>query len=287
MEVAQTGGIIVAANDEQMREVEAKTRIEQSAGLGTEILDAASLRSVAPYISPKMIGGAYCPIEGKASPLKSTTALAAAATASGAQLIRDCEVEHIDRDGDGYTVTTSQGQFKAPRIVNAAGTDVGRISAMVGTPLDIQAFPIQLSVTEPAAPLIEHLLYSAADLLTLKQSKTGTILIGGGWPAALDEDGRPGVRIDSLAANLKVAADVVPDIEKSRLVRSWAGVVNGTAAWLPILGELPGSPGFFVNYVPWMGFTGGPAGGRIVASLVQGREPPGDFDIAPFVPGPD
>ena len=46
-----------------------------------------------------------------------------------------------------------------------------------------------------------------------------------------------------------------------------------------------GTLGFFINYVPWMGFTGGPAGGRIVASLAQGKAAPVDFDIAPF--GPD
>ena len=287
MEVVQTGGIIVAATEEQMRLVEAKTRYEQSAGLGTELLDAASLASLAPYISDKMIGGAYCPIEGKASPLKSTTAIAAAAIERGATLVRDCEVRGIDRSSKGYTVVTSQGDFTAPRIVDAAGVDVGQIAGMVGARLDIQAFPIQLSVTEPAAPLIGHLLYSAADILTLKQSKAGTILIGGGWPAALDANGRPGVRVESLAQNLAVAADVVPEIRKYRLVRSWAGIVNGTDSWLPILGELVGTPGFFVNYVPWMGFTGGPASGRIVASLAMGREPPVAFDLAPFSPEQD
>ena len=123
-------------------------------------------------------------------------------------------------------------------------------------------------------------------MLTLKQSRTGTILIGGGWPAELDPRGHPSVNIDSLAANVALAAEVVPDIERARLVRSWAGVVNGTDDWLPILGETPGVPGFFINYVPWMGFTGGPAGGRIVASQVQGQAPPVDFDLAPFAPPP-
>ena len=53
---------------------------------------------------------------------------------------------------------------------------------------------------------------------------------------------------------------------------------------MPLLGELPGVPGYFLNYVPWMGFTGAPAGGRIVASLVQDKLPPLDLDLAPFQP---
>ena len=287
LEFSQNGGIIVAATDVQMRQIEAKSKLERSAGLGTELLDAATLEKLAPYVSKSMIGGALCPTEGKASPLKSTTTLAAAAESHGARLIRDCDVVDIKRRTNGYVLQTSQGEFAASRVVNAAGIDVGRISSLLGAELDIQAFPIQLSVTEPMAPMFPHLLYSSADLLTLKQSQAGTVLIGGGWPAALDAHGRPGVRFESLARNLAVAADVVPELGQCRLVRSWAGIVNGTDSWLPIIGELPGSPGFFINYVPWMGFTGGPASGRIVASLVQGQAPPVDFDLAPFAPGND
>ncbi|MDJ0939824.1 MAG: FAD-binding oxidoreductase [Woeseiaceae bacterium] len=284
LEFVRNGGIIVAATDEQMRQVEAKTKYEAESGLGTELLDAAALNDLAPYISDAMIGGAFCPLEGKASPLNSTTALAAAATSAGARLRRDSEVLGIERNGSGFRVSTTDGRFEAPRLVNAAGVDAGRIAELVGVRLDIQAFPIQLSVTEPTTPLIRHLLYSAADMLTLKQSQAGTILIGGGWPAEPGPQGRPSVNIDSLAANLALAAEVVPDIDRARLVRSWAGVVNGTHDWLPILGEAPGVPGFFINYVPWMGFTGGPASGRIVASQVQGKAPPVDFDLAPFAP---
>jgi glycine/D-amino acid oxidase-like deaminating enzyme len=284
LEFSRNGGVIVAATDSQMRELETKAKLERDAGLGTEMLDAAALAELAPYVSGGMIGGAFCPVEGKATPLKSTTTLATAAETAGARVIRNCEVSQVSAQNGGYTLSTTQGEYSAPRVVNAAGIEVGRFASMLGVELDIQAFPIQLSVTEPMAPLITHLLYSAANLLTLKQSHAGTVLIGGGWPARLDDAGRPGVNFDSLARNLKIAAEVVPELEKSQLVRSWAGVVNGTDSWLPILGELPGSPGFFINYVPWMGFTGGPASGRIVASLVQGKPPPVDFDVAPFAP---
>ncbi len=87
-----------------------------------------------------------------------------------------------------------------------------------------------------------------------------------------------------MSRNLAVALEVVPAVASLNVVRTWAAIVNGTANWKPLIGELPGAPGFFLNYVPWMGFTGGPAGGRIVASLVQGRTPEVDFDLAPLRP---
>jgi glycine/D-amino acid oxidase-like deaminating enzyme len=121
-------------------------------------------------------------------------------------------------------------------------------------------------------------------MLTLKQSSVGTILIGGGWPAVIDDQGRPQVSPESLSRNLAVALDAVPALATINIVRTWAAIVNGTDDWRPMLGELPGLPGFYINYVPWMGFTGGPGGARAVASMVQGKPAPFEFDASYFSP---
>lgn len=284
LEVSLDGGLLVAADAAQMRFIEAKAAVERTAGLPIELLDAAALRRIAPYINERMVGAAYCPIEGKANPLTAGPAFAAAAVARGARILVGQQVTSIQRDGSGFEVATPTQTHRARRVVNAAGVNAGRIAGLVGASIDIQAFPIQLTVTEPATPLIRHLLYYARDRLTMKQTKQGSILIGGGWPALVDERGRAQVSAQSLARNLAVALEVVPSIAAVEVVRTWAAIVNGTSDWLPLLGELPGVPGYFLNYVPWMGFTGAPAGGRIVASLVQGKLPPLDLDIAPFQP---
>ena len=134
------------------------------------------------------------------------------------------------------------------------------------------------------APLIPHLVYYTGEKLTLKQNAVGSLLIGGGWPARLGRHGHPTVDPGSLTQNLALAMAVVPALAGIRVVRSWAAIVNGTADWKPILGEMPGVPGFFMDFFPWMGFTAGPIAGRIVASLVQGRAPPVDMDLSPFLP---
>lgn len=284
LEVAQGGGLLVAANEDEMRLIEAKMNLERVAGLETELLAANDLRDKAPYISAHMVGAAFYPIEGKANPLVAAPAFAAAAESLGAKILQGCEVVAISRGAAGYQVETSKGAFQAPRLVNAAGVEAGRIAAMVGAAVEVQSFPIQLSVTEPMAPLIGHLVYSAGQMLTLKQTSSGTVLIGGGWPAMLDKHHRAKVSRESLFGNLGVALEIVPDLASVSIVRTWVGQVNGNESWRPIIGEMPGVSGFFINYVPWMGFTGGPAGGRIIASLVQGREPPVGFDVSHFEP---
>ena len=133
-------------------------------------------------------------------------------------------------------------------------------------------------MTEPVAPLISHLLYSAAGKLTLKQIGNGTCLIGGGWSSRQHANGRLALDPGSLAANMAIAAATVPALAEVRIARSWPAIVNGTADWRPILGEVPGRRGFFVVFFPWMGFTAGPMSARIVTDLMLSRKP--SVDIA-------
>jgi sarcosine oxidase, subunit beta len=46
------------------------------------------------------------------------------------------------------------------------------IAAMLGVSIGLHGFPLQVTVTEPIAPLIPHLVYSAAGPLSAKQART-------------------------------------------------------------------------------------------------------------------
>lgn len=282
LEVRTAGGLLVASSPAQLEMIRRKAVHERAAGLEMRILGRDELRDVAPYLAERMLGAGLCPIEGKANPLVAATAFARAAGQRGARIVRRTRVLGIARDAAGYTVETTGGPYRARRVINAAGAEAGRIAAHLGVALGVDAVPIQTNVTEPVEPLIPHLVYYAGGRLTLKQTPIGTLLIGGGWPARLDAAGRPVADPGSLAANLAVALEVVPRIGSVHLVRTWAAIVNGTADWRPLIGELPGQPGFYVCFVPWMGFTAGPLAGRIVANLALGREPPADVDVRAF-----
>lgn len=283
LEVSTKGGLLVATSEQQMREVEAKAALERQHGLPIDLLDQSAVRRLAPYLSERVLGGAFCPIEGKASPLIATLAYADAAKRLGVQFRRHSEVLGIERDRQGYRVRVVDGVLIAGRVVNAAGADAGRIAAMLGIHTDVQGFAIQVAVTEQTGPLIPHLVYSAGEKLTLKQNAIGSVLIGGGWPARWHGRGHPVTDPDSLAQNMALALQTVPALGPLRVIRTWAAVVNGTDDWRPILGEVPGAPGFFMNFFPWMGFTAGPIIARIIASLVQGKAVPLDIDYRPFL----
>lgn len=285
LEVKVSGGLLLAADEQQLRDIERKVHIERTAGLASEMLDAQALRELAPYVSSRLAGAGYCPVEGKANPLVAAPAFARTAAGMGAQIVTRTAVKEIRHRAAGYEVVTDSGSYTAARLVNAAGADAGRIAAMLGVDLLLQGFPIQVNVTEPVEPLIRHLLYYARAPLTMKQTAVGSILVGGGWPARFDSIRRPIADPYSVGPNLGLALEIVPQLAPVNIVRTWAATVNGTHDWMPVIGELPGKPGAFLAYVPWMGFTAGPGTGRLVASMVQGAESPLELDVAPFAPG--
>ncbi len=268
------GGVMVARTEAQLRAVERKAAIERRHGLDVRMLSRGDLLAVAPYVGEDTVGGAFCAGEGKADPLAVAPAFARRAAERGAVIRTRTALTGLSRERQGFLAVTSAGSITARRVVNCAGADAARIAAMVGLSLELQGFPIQVNVTLPTAPLVPHLVYYAGGQLTLKQAHNGRFLIGGGWPARRDPGGRPMVDPASVMANLRLAASVVPALEDTRLLRTWAAVVNGTADWRPILGELPGVAGFFLCCFPWVGFTAGPIAARTVADMVLGRRVP-------------
>jgi len=273
LDVKVAGGVIVAQTEAQMELIRAKAKIEASVGVITETLGREELLRIAPYLSDKAIGGGFCAHEGKANPLRATPAMAAAAVRAGAEIRRNTRVTGIEVLRNGFDVTTTHGTISAGRVVNTAGASAAEVAAMVGLQIDLKGFPLQVTVTEPVAPIIPHLVYSAAGKLSLKQAPNGGCIIGGGWAALERAGGGLANNPANFAANMGVATNVVPAMGRARALRSWTAWVNGTDDWRPIIGEAPGVPGYYLALLPWVGFTGGPMTGRVAADLILGKKP--------------
>lgn len=272
------GGLMVAETPEDCAALREKAEIERGAGLDVALWDRAALTARAPFLADSMNLGAFCPIEGKADPFTVAPLYAARAVELGLDLRRNADVERISVAKGQLSLTTSIGTFQARRVVNAAGADAARVSRMVGQKVEIEAHAIQVAVTEKRPPTLPFLLYFTGEKLTLKQARDGGFLIGGGWPARLR--GHPVVDPRSMVQNLTIAQHVMPALEGVEIVRSWAAMVNGTADWRPILGEVPDVPGFFLNLFPWMGFTAAPAVSEAIAALALGETP--EIDLSAF-----
>ena len=270
LEVRVNGGLLVAKNKHEIEDIRSKAKIEKRFGINSEFLDKSEIRKFAPYLSEDVLGAMYYPEEGKANPLLVTPAFASKSEKLGTKIYRNAEVKLISIERKGFVVNSIQGTFKCKRIVNCAGNKFNHINSMVGITKKIFSSPIQSNVTEPVKPLIKHLLYSAGDRLTLKQTVHGSLIIGGGWPSLIDKKTKHlNISFESLLKNLSVATDIVPSLESIKILRTWPAMVNGTDDWIPIIGQSKSIRGYYVLSFPWMGFTGGPISAKVLANEIS------------------
>lgn len=272
LEIRITGGLMLAESAADVELLKGKIALEKSRGVEAELIDARALRELEPAIGEVAIAAEWCPGEGKINPLRGTIALLEMARAMGVRVRRGSDVRAIDRDGNGYRLTTSRGEVRCKRVVNAAGPWAAEIAKMAGVTIPVRGAPLQMIVTEPTAPTLARLVAYAGRHLTLKQAGSGAFMIGGGWTAGLDADEKLSRALrPSVEGNLWIAQRAVPALAGLHAVRIWAGM-NVNIDRAPILGEVPGLPGFY-NCVSSNGYTLAPVLGRLTAEIIAGRSP--------------
>ncbi len=286
-EMKTTGGLMLAENPDQIAFLEAKAKAEGHVGVETHIVGPEEIARIAPALSDVFAAAAWCPGEGKINPLAANHSLLQAALDAGVRLAERCPVTGIAEDGDGYRVETARGSVRAGRLLIAAGGWSAELSNMLGVPVPVKGAPLQMVVTEPAPPMVDCLVAHADRHLTLKQSATGAILIGGAWPAKVAETGQPVVLPESLEGNLWVGARTLPAIAGLHVLRSWAAM-NIDIDGAPLLSHLPGHPRVVVAATA-NGYTLGPLVGREAArGVLSGRMRPdlAEFDLSRFQMSP-
>lgn len=290
LEVGMHGGLIVAESATDVALLEKRQALQERWGLESKLLSATQVRQLAPYLSDSVIAAGYFPHEGHANPRLVAPAFARRAAALGAQFRTQTRVTALMRDGaewqvafvdrDGYAREATAGA-----VLNAAGAWAGEIGALAHLHLPMYAVPLSMNVIERTAPLIPHLVQHASKRLTLKQVSAGNVLVGGGWPSRLWREGaamttqrRAQPVIDNVVENVSLATRLVPAIGRLHLLRSWTGITGITPDQMPLLGEVPEAPGFFVA-AGGAAFTNGPTYARLISELILAGRPTTAIDL--------
>jgi sarcosine oxidase subunit beta len=284
VELRRSGGFMVAETAAQEQELRDKLTLEQEAGLPTELLTGDEARERLPLLSRQVRAATWCSLDGYANPLLSTPAYLAAARRHGAEVHAFTPVTGISRVGGGfggstgYTVRSGDRSWTAPVLIDVAGPWIAEVAALAGIQVDMSPVAIQMHATVRAAPILHHLVQHIGEGMSVKQVSAGNLLIGGGWPAhRLDMDGRSTASVSSMAGNLAQAARVLPFLTELRVMRMWAGPLAATPDEMPVIGEVPGHPGFFVAGGTYA-FTLAPLWGESLRDLVAGDPPPEPID---------
>jgi glycine/D-amino acid oxidase-like deaminating enzyme len=288
LELRCPGGLMVAETPEQMRALERKIALERANGLEIGLVGRAELRALAPYVGEQVLAASFCPDEGMANSLAAVAALASDARAAGARFHPRARVETLQRPDGGseWRVVTRRATIRCREVVIAAGAFSDAVGAMPGIDVPVTHRVIQAVATEPCARFVAHLVYHVEERLTLKQTESGNVIIGGGWSGRGDPDGgRPGVLVESMRGSLALAQRIVPGLSDVSVIRAWSGRNVYTPDGRPILGPVPGHPGLHLAVCNTYGFTLGPLCAQLVAEALVGRQPSWDlarFSIARF-----
>jgi len=275
--VRRHGGLMVADSEDDLTRLERKSRLERPFGVETEVVTTREMLAIAPHLSDRLAGAAYCPEEGFANPLLAAPAYVRVAARHGARVHRHARVIGIERTSARFRVRTVSGLVEAGRVVCAAGAQTPEITAMVGLKLPIVPHALQVMVTEPRPPALAQLIQHASRGLSLRQTPHGTFVVGGGWPAQpiAAEDERPQTVVSSIAGSARVLSDVLPCAATARVLRAWAGMTTATGARnrIGFVGEHGREPGFFVLMAGGWGFALSPVLGRLLAELLVDGAP--------------
>lgn len=277
IELALTGGLMVAETTEQLTFLAAKCRREEQLGLPVRMLDRPMLDRFAPYLGRSVLGAELCEIEGKLNPLLANLAIRRRLSDAGATLLEKVPVTGLAQEKSGFRLATPRGVISARRVVIAAGAGSGALAQALSVLLPTKAEPLHMNITERTAKTVSHLVQHAERSITLKQLHAGHVVIGGGWPAQFDKCAFPTVMLSSLIGNVSLAQHIVPALASLRILRTWAGI-NTTVDGRCVLGEVPRVRGLFFAVPGDAGYSLGPFCARLVANVMLGRAPPLPLD---------
>jgi len=198
------------------------------------------------------------------------------------------EVTGIDTASGAVTgVRTTRGDIKTPLVLNATAGFCSTIAKMVGLTLPITTHPLQAFVTEPLEAFLDKVIVSSNLHVYVSQTDRGECVIGSEIDPYTSYSHRS--TLPFLESTAHHTLELFPCLKHVRVLRQWAGICDMTPDYSPIMGEVPGLRGFYLD-VGWgtYGFKAGPVSGRRMAELIAtGRTPDliKPFSIARFAEG--
>jgi sarcosine oxidase subunit beta len=198
---------------------------------------------------------------------------ARAADRGGAEIHPCTEVTAVYRDNGRVTgVETTKGRIAAGTVVSCTAGWSSLTAGLAGVKLPITTHPLQAFVTEPLKPLLDVVIVSADLHVYISQTDRGEFLVGAEiepWTSYRQQG-----TLNFLEDASRHTLELLPQLEKARMLRSWAGLCDISPDYSPILG-LTDVDGFLVS-AGWgtYGFKAAPIVGKSLAELIATQRTP-------------
>lgn len=285
-EYENRGTIWVAADDEEMAEVQSRQRVYADAGIEAQVLTAAELAEKEPNLRGGLSGGLLVPGDSVVYPPAAAAFYLTEARRLGAEVFLARAVSAAQ----GEVVLSDGVSLFAERIVLAVGTECDLLPT-----LPIQKRKGHLAVTDRYPDFLHHQLVELGYLksahkvtddsvaFNIQPRQSGQLLLGSS--RQYGNEG-PEVEADILKRMIDRAHEYMPGLEHLSVLRVWTGFRAATADKLPLIGP---ATGLSEDRSLWLaagfeglGITNAPGAARLLVDAMLGRE--STIDMSPYLP---
>jgi len=287
------GGLRLACNESRMIEIARQATTARSFGLEMDLLTPSEAKELWPLMDVSdVLGAAFLPSDGQASPSDIAQALAKGARNQGGTILEGVQVTGIRSENGRVTgIDTPEGPVDCEILVNCAGQWARQVGQLAGVNVPLVSVQHQYLITEPIDGVTSDLpTLRDPDRLTYFKEEVGGLVMGGyepnpvGWAqggfpenfsfSLLDSDW------DHFEQLMTQALPRVPALAHAGVKE----LLNGPESFTPdgnfILGEAPELSGFYVAAgFNAFGIAAGGGAGQALAQWIAGGEPP--FDLWP------
>jgi sarcosine oxidase subunit beta len=271
------GQIRIGLGENDMKQLAARiAKVEALGFFHEELIDGKEVKRLVPSYKESCSGGIVARSDGHALPARTLKAFVNAACKEGVELHTRCKITNISHGKNGFTVQAADGRrFRSEVVINSAGAWGKNIATLMGDELPIEPVALIMMVTGRMERFLTPVVGIHGYKLSFKQMDNGTVVIGGGRRATLNMKTEKNIiRVSEVKESSEIVMQHFPIMEKSTIVRCWAGIEGMISDGLPIIDVSPSTPGFFhVCGFSSHGFQLSPMIGRLVSSLVQGKKP--------------
>ena len=246
------GGYLFLIRTEATRaQVERNIALQNRCDVPTQMITPDEATRLVPDLDTShFIAASYNPTDGVVFPWPFLWGYAQAATKLGVSVHTQTPVTAIERAGGGATgdfvLHTPRGTLTAGRVLNASGAWSPKVAALLGVSLPNWPARHEILSTEPLKPFLTPMVSVLESGLYFSQSLRGELVGGITHHEPKTTEIRMGSSLKFLELISTALLEVMPRLGNIKVVRQWAGPYDITSDGNPIVGEVPGVPGFFV-----------------------------------------
>jgi sarcosine oxidase, subunit beta len=263
---------------QEMRDIERRVNSNRHNGIDAEVVDTEHIGKAIPLLNTS--ASARYPILGASLQRRGGTArhdaiawgFARAADAYGVDIIQQCEVTGLKRDGGRIVgLETSRGNVQAEKVGVVVAGNASVLADMAGLRLPIESHPLQAFVSEPLKPVLDVVVMSNTVHGYISQSDKGDLVIGAGTDTYVGYGQRGSFHTVEHA--MQAIVELFPSFSRVRMLRLWGGTVDICPDACPIIGKTPVDGLYFNCGWGTGGFKATPGSGWVFAHTIAQDRP--------------